>query len=164
MRHPQVQDMDSGGLAPRRRFLNWLLSLSGLAAFGSALYPVLRFLTPLPRAMPGGIVEVPEEKLPAITGQPHFTILRAAQTRLIVLQDAKQRLRALSAVCTHEGCTVQFLDGEQIIWCACHNGRFDLDGRVLSGPPPRPLPRYGLVEKDDGRLSVDLRGEGTTEA
>jgi len=48
------------------------------------------------------------------------------------------RLRATSAKCTHEGCTVRYKADESIIWCACHNGRFDLDGRVLSGPPRAP--------------------------
>jgi Rieske Fe-S protein len=48
---------------------------------------------------------------------------------------------------------VQYVPGDGIVWCACHNGRFDLDGRVLSGPPPRPLPSYA-VHEDDGDVIV----------
>ena len=47
--------------------------------------------------------------------------------------------RALSATCTHLGCIVQYRSDLQEIWCACHNGLYDLNGRNISGPPPRPL-------------------------
>jgi Rieske Fe-S protein len=45
--------------------------------------------------------------------------------------------------------------GESVIWCACHNARFDLDGRVISGPPPRPLASYAIHEDADGDIFVD---------
>jgi len=48
---------------------------------------------------------------------------------------------ALSLICTHLGCTVQWQDGKQQFYCPCHDGRFDRDGDVLSGPPPLPLER-----------------------
>jgi len=47
--------------------------------------------------------------------------------------------RAFSAVCTHLNCTVQYRSDLREIWCACHNGLYDLEGRNVSGPPPRPL-------------------------
>jgi len=140
----------------RRRVLNRLLALSSAAALGWILYPVLRYLSPMRVRSQGGPVPVPADQMGAVHNQPHFTILRAAEKRLIVFQDASQEVRALSAICTHEGCTVQFLEGEQIIWCACHNGRFDLDGRVLSGPPPRPLRQYALLHDEDGSMRVSL--------
>jgi Rieske Fe-S protein len=46
-------------------------------------------------------------------------------------------------------CTVQYQQAERQIWCACHNGLYDLNGRVVSGPPPRALEEY----------SVRVRGE-----
>ena len=61
---------------------------------------------------------------------------------------------AVSRTCTHEGCTVQYLAAQAGIWCACHNGRFDVEGRVLSGPPPRPLPSYAIREDDQGNVLV----------
>lgn len=57
-------------------------------------------------------------------------------------------LIALSAVCTHLGCTVSYLEDEQIFRCPCHGGEYDLDGSVLDGPPPRPLPRLNVKIKD----------------
>lgn len=53
-------------------------------------------------------------------------------------------LRAFSAVCTHLSCTVQYREDLEQIWCACHNGHYDLNGINIAGPPPRPLPRYDL--------------------
>jgi len=76
-------------------------------------------------------------------------------------EDPQRRLRACEARCTHEGCTVQYVPGESVVWCACHNGRFDLDGRVLSGPPPRPLARWVAQRDPDGSVSVAKSPEGS---
>jgi len=65
-------------------------------------------------------------------------------------------VRALSAKCTHEGCTVSYVPGESLIWCACHNGRYDLQGRVLSGPPPKPLAEYAVHRDSDGTIVVAM--------
>ncbi|MBI4391409.1 MAG: Rieske (2Fe-2S) protein, partial [candidate division NC10 bacterium] len=51
-------------------------------------------------------------------------------------------LRAFSAVCTHLNCTVQYRPDLSHIWCACHNGHFDLTGKNIAGPPPRPLETF----------------------
>ena len=59
----------------------------------------------------------------------------------MIVFEAGGELRALDAKCTHEGCTVQFVPGDSLLWCACHNGS-SFDGRVLSGPPPRPLVKW----------------------
>ena len=42
-------------------------------------------------------------------------------------------------MCTHLNCTVQYRADLSHIWCACHNGHFDLGGKNIAGPPPRPL-------------------------
>ena len=63
-------------------------------------------------------------------------------------------LLAFSAKCTHEGCTVTFQPEQSVIWCPCHDGRFDLHGRVLSGPPPQPLPRYAVNRQADGTIVI----------
>jgi Rieske Fe-S protein len=79
-----------------------------------------------------------------------FVIFPVSGRLVLVFQDETQQVHALSARCTHEGCTVQYVPGESAIWCACHNARFDLDGRVLSGPPPKPLPKYAASRDEDG--------------
>ena len=76
-------------------------------------------------------------------------IFRFGQKPARLINTPKGELKAFSAVCTHLNCTVQYEKDSSIIWCACHNGKFDLNGRVISGPPPRALEEY----------SVSVRGE-----
>jgi Rieske Fe-S protein len=54
-------------------------------------------------------------------------------------------VRALNGVCTHVECTVQYRADKGDIFCACHNGVYDLNGRNVSGPPPRPLEMYRVA-------------------
>jgi cytochrome b6-f complex iron-sulfur subunit len=141
--------------ADRRGFLNRLIGLSAVAWLGSVVYPVVRYLKPLPGAGPSGPVPLSPEQLGKLAAES-FVIVPAGARRAMVFRDKDGRVRALDARCTHEGCTVQFLPSESTIWCACHNARFAMDGQVLSGPPPRPLPVFAAEEKD-GAVLVSLR-------
>ena len=107
----------------------------------------------MPAAGPGGPTRLTRPEVEALDTKK-FVIVPAAGTRVLVLRDAEQRLRAFDARCTHEGCTVQYVPAEGVVWCACHNARFDLEGRVIAGPPPRPLPRYMAREEADGTILV----------
>jgi cytochrome b6-f complex iron-sulfur subunit len=62
---------------------------------------------------------------------------------------------ALSTVCTHLGCTPNWLEGEQKFKCPCHGSGFYMNGVNFEGPAPRPLERYRIVIADDGQLMVD---------
>ncbi|MFY9821842.1 MAG: ubiquinol-cytochrome c reductase iron-sulfur subunit [Thermoanaerobaculia bacterium] len=63
---------------------------------------------------------------------------------------------ALSAVCTHLGCITRYLSDEGVIACPCHGSRFDLEGNVVHGPAPRPLPWIEVREDAaSGVLIVD---------
>ena len=139
----------------RRSVLDLLLGTTILGFLGSVLYPVLRYLTPLPAAGPGGPLRLTRTEVEALETK-RFVIVPAAGTRILVFRDQRHELRALDARCTHEGCTVQYVAAEGGIWCACHNARFDVEGRVLSGPPPRPLPRYGIHEDDQGNVLINI--------
>lgn len=59
----------------------------------------------------------------------------------------------LSAVCTHESCTVAWDDEKKVILCPCHGGQFDRHGEVIEGPPPAPLIRLP-VRVEDGKIYV----------
>ena len=52
-------------------------------------------------------------------------------------------LLILNSRCTHLGCTVNWSENDQVYLCPCHDAKFDPQGKVLDGPPPRPLDRYG---------------------
>lgn len=62
---------------------------------------------------------------------------------------------ALSAVCTHLGCITRFRLDERVIACPCHGSRFDLEGNVVHGPAPRPLPWLDVTQDPVGNLVVD---------
>lgn len=65
-----------------------------------------------------------------------------AQTAAWLRRVNDQEFIAFSMVCTHLGCPVRWLDSADLFMCPCHGGVFYADGRVASGPPPRPLSRY----------------------
>jgi Rieske Fe-S protein len=67
----------------------------------------------------------------------------------ILIKTNEGELKALGATCTHLDCTVQYSKDENLIWCACHNGKYDLNGKNISGPPPKPLTQYNVVVQND---------------
>jgi menaquinol-cytochrome c reductase iron-sulfur subunit len=72
-----------------------------------------------------------------------------------VLTDNGRDYIAMSNICTHLGCRVRWIEERQQFFCPCHNGVFDRDGNVVSGPPPRPLDRYDVrVERDQLEILV----------
>lgn len=70
----------------------------------------------------------------------------------ILTEDGREFI-ALSNICTHLGCRVRWIANTQQFISPCHNGIFDKQGNVVSGPPPRPLDRY-QVKVEDGQIFV----------
>ena len=138
----------SSELGPtRRRMIEVLLGGGLLASFVSFLYPVLRYLVPPPVADLGGD-EVVAAKLTEL--KPNSAkIFRFGSRPGLLIMNGDGTYRALSATCTHLGCTVQYRSDLRQIWCACHNGIYDLGGRNISGPPPRPLAVFDVHLRGD---------------
>jgi len=67
----------------------------------------------------------------------------------------QQQIYALKTVCTHLGCTPNWLEAEQKFKCPCHGSGFYKDGVNFEGPAPRPLERYAIRISDDGQLEID---------
>lgn len=65
------------------------------------------------------------------------------------------QIYALRAVCTHLGCTPNWLEAEQKFKCPCHGSGFFKDGVHFEGPAPRPLERFAIHVAEDGQLEVD---------
>jgi cytochrome b6-f complex iron-sulfur subunit len=132
----------------RRKFLDALLTVGFVSTAVAMAYPVARFLVPPASGEP------PVDS--AVAGRAGMlrpnaaAIFKFGATPGIVVRTAEGDLRAFSAVCTHLDCTVQFKADTSQLWCACHNGMYDLGGNVVSGPPPRGLQKF----------TVHLRGEG----
>jgi cytochrome b6-f complex iron-sulfur subunit len=127
----------------RRSFLNYLLGGAGLASLGAILYPVLAYLRPPAsgEADPNSVRAGTVDELPLDSGK----IFRFGSKPGILVRTATGEFRALSATCTHLDCIVQYRPDLRQIWCACHNGRYDLNGRNVAGPPPRPLESFRVV-------------------
>jgi cytochrome b6-f complex iron-sulfur subunit len=125
----------------RRGFINWFLGTSAGAFLLSVLYPLGRYLNP-PTAgeSTAGTVtlQIKPDDVKANSGQ----IFKFGNRPGILVRTPAGELRAFSAVCTHLNCTVQYRSDLSQIWCACHNGHYDLGGKNVEGPPPRPLDPY----------------------
>jgi cytochrome b6-f complex iron-sulfur subunit len=131
----------------RRGLLQWILGGGLAASIGTFLYPLLRFMEP---------PEMPEASVNEASGgkvtdlKPNSgKIVKFGSQPVLLIRVSESEWRAFSAVCTHLGCIVQYEAQRHQIWCACHNGLYDLNGRVVSGPPPRPLEPYDVRLRGD---------------
>ena len=131
----------------RRHVLNSLLS-SGIAATAASIfYPILRFVIP-PETAESAVMSVSVARPDDVSPNSGRIFKFGAEPGLLI-RTAEGELRAFSARCTHLNCTVQYDSGERLIVCACHNGQFDLNGRNIAGPPPKPLPIFNVNVRGD---------------
>ncbi len=131
----------------RRRAISILLGGGLLASLASFFYPIVRYLVPPPVA-DLGTDEVVAAKAADLKSNA-AKIFRFGSRPGLLIMSADGTYRALSATCTHLGCTVQYRPDLREIWCACHNGFYDLNGRNISGPPPRPLEVFDVHLRGD---------------
>lgn len=127
----------------RRSFIDFFLGGSLLATIAAFLYPVVRYVLPSRSAgggVPNSVVAAKAGELPPNSAK----VFKFGSSAAILINTADGKLVALSGVCTHLTCTVRFDAETETLFCPCHNGRFDLGGNVLSGPPPRPLETYAV--------------------
>jgi cytochrome b6-f complex iron-sulfur subunit len=150
-----MPESTSAVLRSRRNVLNLLLGTGVVGWLASVLYPVVRYLTPLPLQGPSGPVRLTRAEVTKVETDK-FAIVPVGRDRVLVLEDTTGELHALAAKCTHEGCTVRYVPRDELIWCPCHNGRFDLEGHVLAGPPPRPLAQHAVQMDEDGSITVSV--------
>jgi cytochrome b6-f complex iron-sulfur subunit len=132
---------------PRRAVLDWLLGLWGAGVATSILYPVLRYL--IPPELPEAATQSANAGLASTLAPDSARLVPFGLAPTIVVRTAAGEYRAFVGTCTHLACTVQYRADLQHIWCACHNGHYDLNGRNISGPPPRPLEEYDVNVRDD---------------
>ncbi len=140
------------GRAPRRRFLEWILGTSAAALVAMVVYPVVRYILP-PPAGESSATSVTLDFGPDEVSANSGRIFKFGSTPGILVKTASGELRAFSAVCTHLACIVQYRPDLAHIWCACHNGHYDLNGTNIQGPPPRPLEQY-VVNVRGGKIVV----------
>ncbi len=131
----------------KRDFLKYVLGAGLFAWAGSVLYPIFAYLKP-PKNAEVEVTSVKAGKLADIP-KDSGTIVKFGTKPVILLRNNEDQLRAYSATCTHLDCTVQYSKEMGMMWCACHNGKYDLNGRNVSGPPPRPLEEYRVITQGE---------------
>jgi Rieske Fe-S protein len=140
----------------RRKFINSLLGAAGMGAVAAFIYPILSYLIPPVTAEP----TVSMLKAGAVSDFPNNTskIVKFGRTPVILIRNSDGEFAALAATCTHLDCIVQFREDTQQVWCACHNGVYDIKGRNVSGPPPRPLDVYNVNLVNDEIIITSQTG------
>jgi Rieske Fe-S protein len=133
----QTNDSQSPDGMSRRTFLDGALWVGGIAVVASVAYPIAKYLVPPEQTEPDPTtVNVGKvEDFAPNTG----IIFKMGRKPGLLICTSQKEFRAFYATCTHLDCTVQFRADMGLIWCACHNGRYDLNGINVAGPPPRPL-------------------------
>ncbi len=142
----------------RRKFLDVFLAGSGLAALIGLIYPIFKFFTPPDQeeAVVSSVNLGPAKDFPANSGK----IFRFGNKPGLIIRSADGKFRAFSATCTHLDCIVQYDGKAGDIWCACHGGRYDINGQNISGPPPRPLDQMSvniLPESEEILVTLELK-------
>ena len=131
----------------RRAIVRWLLSGGFTASIVSFLYPAIKFMNP-PEVPEASVNEVSGGKIQDLKVNAG-KIVKFGSRPALLIRTGESEFRAFSAICTHLNCTVQYQDDRRQIWCACHNGTYDLNGKVVSGPPPAPLEEYAVRVRGD---------------
>jgi cytochrome b6-f complex iron-sulfur subunit len=126
----------------RRRLIGCLLSFAAVSTLVGVLTPIIGFLWPPLQAgsSQGGRMLAGEvNDFPVNSG----TVVPYNGEPVIIVNSEVGGLKAFSAICTHLACITYWHEDRQVIQCPCHDGRFNpLNGSVIFGPPPRPLPPY----------------------
>jgi Rieske Fe-S protein len=132
---------------------NWLLHClqGGVAATMAAIvYPVVRFLRPRAATSSGALEVVAPYRVNELRAdaEGHWPApFNFGGQPCLVIRTPDGVVKAFSAVCTHLECTVEYRQAQGDVFCNCHNGVYDLNGRNVSGPPPRPLEAYKVTLK-----------------
>jgi len=130
----------------RREFAKFLCLVSGGMAVGSGWVAVKDRIFP-PFAFEGERYVCDAADVPV--GGTHPFRLEGTAMPFILIHLTNGTFRAYEQKCTHLACAVYYSPDKNKIECPCHHGYFDADdGKVLAGPPPRPLPRLDVVIRD----------------
>ncbi|OGG02354.1 MAG: hypothetical protein A3F83_10610 [Candidatus Glassbacteria bacterium RIFCSPLOWO2_12_FULL_58_11] len=134
----------------RRKFFTALGTGALAAASTGAVVLSAEFLTP------NALFEPPSRVLVGKPDQyPPGSVAYLTEHQVVVVREGAGYFYALSAVCTHLGCIINWKSQEGVFRCPCHGSIFDKVGEVLGGPAPRPLRHLALSLTPNGYLQVD---------
>jgi cytochrome b6-f complex iron-sulfur subunit len=133
-------------VSSRRAFLA-IAGLAGLAYTVAMAYPIYRYLDS-PVESSANAAAVKQVSLKDAQKLPKGSVLmfKFGSSPAMLIHHKDDSWIALTAVCTHLGCTVQYQPERDRIHCACHGGEYDpYTGQNISGPPPKPLKKYSVA-------------------
>jgi cytochrome b6-f complex iron-sulfur subunit len=120
----------------RRKFLQIILTFLGSITFFSFAYALVKFLSALPAARAGNKkLVIRKSDIPS--GEARNIIY--GNIPAVIVNRPEKGFIAFSRVCTHLGCLVEYNERKQIFLCPCHAGIYDVEGNVVSGPPPKAM-------------------------
>jgi Rieske Fe-S protein len=125
-----------GGMMKRRGFLKILLAFLGSITLLSFANSLLKFLTLLP-PQSANLKKLTIRKIDVPAGEAKNFVFNNMPA--IIVNSQEKGYIAFSRTCTHLGCLVEYSKSKLMFICPCHAGFYDLEGNVVSGPPPRPL-------------------------
>ena len=132
----------------RRPWMARILAGGIAATLGVFTYPIARFLKPRPTTKSGALEAMApfrvHELMPDANGEWPSPFNFGGKPCLIV-RTPNGEIKAMNAICTHTDCTVKYRPDKGDIFCSCHGGVYDTNGRNVSGPPPRPLETYKVI-------------------
>jgi cytochrome b6-f complex iron-sulfur subunit len=129
----------------RREFLLKALAFLGLTTLVTFLYPFLKYFSP--PAGEGGTKKLVLSRKDIPAGDAKEIVIN--NTPGIVINRPGTGYVALSRVCSHLGCLVDYQKDKKRLLCPCHAGTYDLSGNVTAGPPPKPLQQFPLRVEGD---------------
>jgi cytochrome b6-f complex iron-sulfur subunit len=130
--------------------VNWILGLTVVIW----IVPIVAYLFPKSKGEEENIFMDPSGnpiKVSDVLEEGSKTGLAFGDATVVISYGGE--VRAFSAVCTHLGCIVSWKKDEGIFFCPCHAGKFDSNGNVISGPPPKPLLQY-RVKVDGSKINL----------
>lgn len=126
------------------------------AIAGAWTLGIARFMMPnMVLELPSKFKVGPPSDFPPGTVSEKFKASRGVYIVHSTQYDGRDLIYGLLSICTHLGCTPNWLEGEQKFKCPCHGSGFYISGINFEGPAPRPLERVGLRRAEDGMLEVD---------
>ncbi len=133
----------------RREFLaNLVMGVGAALGFGGLAFRFAQFLYPVMPPVKRVQVFVSTTAALPDSGVRTFNLPAGP----VILRKAGKEIRAYSGICTHLGCVVRWHTESNQFICPCHHGIYDIEGNVVSGPPPRPLNAFEVVVKNDPGL------------
>ena len=147
----------------RRRFLLGMLG-GGTAALGAGTcIPLGAYVANVHPEPPPPFLELEPAEYEVPPGGSRIVMYGAIPALVLRTPEPECELKVFVATCTHFDCTVSYQPDQQRIFCACHDGIYDLEGQVVAGPPPLPLPAF-YTRAREGRLVIALEKDNLESA